>query len=73
MGIWKGCLQLAIVFLGVQFGHSLRFYLPANGKRCLKEEIHKHALVKGKYELSDTHGHHTTIKVRAKLCVSSGL
>ena len=42
---------------------ALRFTLPSTGKRCLKEEIHKNALVKGDYELSTVHGHHTTVKV----------
>ena len=63
MELWKCTLQLITLLLSFQTCHSLRFYLPANGKRCLKEEIHKHALVKGKYELADMHGHHTTIKV----------
>ena len=44
--------------------HGLRFHIPANGKRCIKEEIHKHTLVKGEYELEDVRGHHTAIKVR---------
>lgn len=63
VGFRNTCLQLLAVLLSFHFGQSLRFYLPANGKRCLKEEIHKHALVKGKYELADMNGHHTTIKV----------
>jgi len=59
-------LQVFIFVVSFQLASSLKFELPANGKRCLKEEIHKHALVKGDYELSDVHGHHTTVKASAQ-------
>lgn len=42
---------------------SLMFYLPANVKKCLKEEIHKDILVKGDYFAAEIHGHHTTLEV----------
>lgn len=42
---------------------SLMFYLPANTRKCLKEEIHKDILVKGDYFVSDIAGHHTKLEV----------
>jgi len=42
---------------------SLMFYLPANVKKCLKEEIHKDILVKGDYYVSEINGHHTKLEV----------
>lgn len=42
---------------------SLMFYLPANVKKCLKEEIHKDILVKGDYSAVEINGHHTTLEV----------
>jgi hypothetical protein len=42
---------------------SIMFYLPANVKKCLKEEIHKDVLVKGEYELSAVAGHETRLDV----------
>ena len=42
---------------------SLMFYLPANSKKCLKEEIHKDVLVKGDYHLTEIVGHHTKLEV----------
>lgn len=42
---------------------SLMFYLPANQKKCLKEEIHKDILVKGDYFVSEIAGHHTKLEV----------
>jgi hypothetical protein len=43
--------------------NALMFYLPANVKKCLKEEIHKDILVKGDYFISDVVGHHTKLEV----------
>ena len=42
---------------------SLMFHLPANVKKCLKEEIHKDILVKGDYFVSEIVGHHTKLEV----------
>ena len=42
---------------------SLMFYLPANSRKCLKEEIHKDVLVKGEYELTEIAGHTTKLEV----------
>jgi len=38
-------------------------YLPANVKKCLKEEIHKDILVKGDYHITEIVGHHTKLEV----------
>ncbi|XP_067941323.1 transmembrane emp24 domain-containing protein 10-like [Watersipora subatra] len=59
----KELTVLLLIGCQLTFSTALRFTIPANGKRCLKEEIHKHALVKGDYELSQIHGHHTTVKI----------
>jgi hypothetical protein len=42
---------------------SLMFYLSANSKKCLKEEIHKDVLVKGEFEVTEIAGHHTKLEV----------
>jgi hypothetical protein len=59
--------KLALTFLVymtcVSSIHSLMFYLPANSRKCLKEEIHKDILVKGDYELTDIAGHTTKLEV----------
>lgn len=54
---------LIISLMHVAFIESLMFYLPANYRKCLKEEIHKNILVKGDYELTEIVGHHTKIEV----------
>ena len=46
---------------------SLMFHLPPNGKKCLKEEIHKDVLVTGEYTMSETPDvHTTTLTVRSE-------
>ncbi|XP_072277403.1 transmembrane emp24 domain-containing protein 10-like isoform X2 [Pyxicephalus adspersus] len=42
---------------------AISFYLPAENKKCLKEEIHKDVLVTGEYEVSEQHGIVTHLKV----------
>lgn len=42
---------------------ALRFYVPANGKKCLKEEIHKNIVVTGEYEISEGIGYTTSVHV----------
>lgn len=39
------------------------FHLAPNGKKCLKEEIHKDVLVTGEYTMSDAPGHKTSLIV----------
>jgi hypothetical protein len=57
-------LHMVIVYLTlVSSIESLMFYLPANQKKCLKEEIHKDILVKGDYFVSEIAGHHTKLEV----------
>ena len=60
----KTYIQLFIFYLTFLSSiESLMFYLPANTKKCLKEEIHKDILVKGDYFVSDIVGHHTKLEV----------
>ncbi|XP_069824344.1 transmembrane emp24 domain-containing protein 10-like isoform X2 [Dendropsophus ebraccatus] len=42
---------------------AISFYLPAGGRKCLKEEIHKDVLVTGAYEAAEVPGSVTHIKV----------
>uniref|UniRef100_A0A8C5MIQ1 GOLD domain-containing protein n=1 Tax=Leptobrachium leishanense TaxID=445787 RepID=A0A8C5MIQ1_9ANUR len=35
---------------------AISFYLPTQGKKCLKEEIHKDVLVTGEYEVAEQQG-----------------
>ncbi|KAM8939985.1 transmembrane emp24 domain-containing protein 10-like [Pelodytes ibericus] len=42
---------------------AISFYLPPEGKKCLKEEIHKDVLVTGEYEVSDQPGLSSHLKV----------
>ncbi|KAG8563662.1 hypothetical protein GDO81_016169 [Engystomops pustulosus] len=42
---------------------AISFYLPADSKKCLKEEIHKDVLVTGDYEVAELPGAVTHLKV----------
>ncbi len=53
---------LLVLFFASQI-ESLMFYLPANSKKCLKEEIHKDILVKGDYHITEIVGHSTKLEV----------
>ncbi|XP_073443719.1 transmembrane emp24 domain-containing protein 10 [Dendrobates tinctorius] len=35
---------------------AISFQLPPNGRKCLREEIHKDVLVTGEYDISEPHG-----------------
>lgn len=53
-----------ILFSGkIFFTEALRFYVSANDKKCLKEEIHKNVVLTGEYEMTDAVGHTTTVHV----------
>ncbi|KHN82857.1 Transmembrane emp24 domain-containing protein 10 [Toxocara canis] len=57
-------LSLLGVLLGIlEYSSALRFYVPANGKKCLKEEIHKNVVVTGEYELSEGTGYTSSVRV----------
>jgi len=43
--------------------NCIMFYLPANARKSLKEEIHKDILVKGEYDVTQIHGHTTKLEV----------
>ncbi|MFH4982337.1 hypothetical protein AB6A40_009046 [Gnathostoma spinigerum] len=51
---------LYFVLLGID---ALRFHVPPNGKRCLKEEAHKNVVVTGEYELSEGVGYTSTVHI----------
>jgi len=61
MSITGALLFSVLLFADVVVG--IRFHVPANGKKCLKDEIHKGKLVKGDWWMEDVRGHHTDIKV----------
>ena len=42
---------------------ALMFHLPGNGKKCLKEEIHKDVLVTGEYDISDAPNQRVNLRV----------
>jgi len=54
---------LFMLAIMVTYVSSIRFHLKPNGKKCLREEIHKDVLVTGDYELSEAPGQKTHIKV----------
>ena len=54
---------LALLLASLVSVESVMFYLPANSKRCLKEEIHKDVLVTGEYTLSEGPGQKTNLRV----------
>ena len=52
---------LTVILLQTVSG--LRFHLPANDKRCLKEEMRKDVMLTGDFELSDSPGVRTDLTV----------
>lgn len=54
---------LSIVLACIYTAECLRFSLPSNEKKCLKEEIHKDVLVTGDYEISESQGAKATLLV----------
>jgi hypothetical protein len=56
-------LYSVILVLDLMPTESLRFHLPPNTKRCLKEEMRKDVLVTGQYDLSDAPGQRTDLSV----------
>eukprot|EP00061_Rhincodon_typus_P011056 g35799.t1 len=58
-------LVTTLLLVSVSFlprAHSISFHLPANSRKCLREEIHKDVLVTGEYELSEQPGGRTDLK-----------
>ncbi|KAE9417808.1 hypothetical protein Angca_003228 [Angiostrongylus cantonensis] len=47
----------------VELASGLRFNVPANNKKCLKEEIHKNVVVTGDYEFSGGIGYSGSVHV----------
>lgn len=46
---------------------ALQFYLPVNSRKCLQEDIHKHVLLTGEYQVSEQPKTTTTLKVRERV------
>uniref|UniRef100_UPI0035901130 transmembrane emp24 domain-containing protein 10 n=1 Tax=Myxine glutinosa TaxID=7769 RepID=UPI0035901130 len=59
---------LLLIALGIAHGQAVSFYLGANTKKCLKEEIHKGVLVTGEYDISEQ----ANSKVDLRIIDSSG-
>jgi len=60
-----GDISLLVVLTAamMHLSNALRFYVPPNGRKCLKEEIHKNVVVKGEYELVDAPGYTASVHV----------
>ncbi|CAJ0589207.1 unnamed protein product [Cylicocyclus nassatus] len=55
-------LSLTLLVL-IEICNALRFNVPANNKKCLKEEIHKNIVVTGEYEISEAAGYSASVHV----------
>lgn len=76
ISVFVGCIisEMNLSLLGVilvmfECSSALRFYVPANGKKCLKEEIHKNVVVTGEYELSEGNGYTSSVHVSTLLFI----
>ncbi|KAK6038989.1 hypothetical protein COOONC_23507 [Cooperia oncophora] len=47
----------------VTVAYGIRFNVPANNKKCMKEEIHKNIVVTGEYEFSEAIGYTGSVHV----------
>jgi hypothetical protein len=56
-------LLLLILSTEMLLTSALRFYVPSNDKKCLKEEIHRNVVLTGEYEFSDVIGHSSSVHV----------
>ncbi|KAH7715354.1 integral membrane protein [Aphelenchoides avenae] len=56
-------LRVVLLLLVVQQTVALRFYVESNGKKCLKEEIHRNVVLTGEYEFSEAIGHTASVHV----------
>ncbi|KAG9481691.1 transmembrane emp24 domain-containing protein 10 [Eleutherodactylus coqui] len=61
-------LPLALLLFVCGSVRPISFQLPPNGRKCLREEIHKDVLVTGEYDVSEPHGQG---QVRLKITDSS--
>ncbi|XP_029454265.1 transmembrane emp24 domain-containing protein 10 [Rhinatrema bivittatum] len=55
------CLLVLLQLCGSAL--AISFHLPANGRKCLREEIHKNVLVTGEYELSERPAGRTNLRI----------
>lgn len=64
-----GLVVVLTILLLPLFAHCLRFHLPPNTKRCLKEEMRKDVLVTGEYQLGESVGVRTDLIVSISCCL----
>lgn len=64
-------VMLLLVIVLISQTESIRFYVPPNGKKCLKEEIHKNVVVTGSYEFADNTGHLSSVHVSRPLYIDN--
>lgn len=57
------CCLLLLILSNILFCSSIRFHVQTNGKKCLKEEIHRNVVMTGDYEFSDLIGHTSSVHV----------
>ncbi|VDN52916.1 unnamed protein product [Dracunculus medinensis] len=56
-------ISLLLLISILPYSNAIRFYLPPNGRKCLKEEIHKNVVVTGEYEFSEGVGYQSSVHV----------
>ena len=61
----KLSVVLALALVSQVFG--LMMDLPPNGRKCLREEVHKDVLVTGEFEMSEVPGQRTDLIVSVLL------
>lgn len=59
---WYRTIFLLLACLHI-VSNALRFYVPSNEKKCLKEEIHRNVVLTGEYELSEAVGSTASVHV----------
>lgn len=56
-------VDVILIIVLISQAASIRFLVPSNGQKCLKEEIHKDVVVTGSYEFADSAGHINSVHV----------
>ncbi|KAI6199762.1 hypothetical protein M3Y96_00661200 [Aphelenchoides besseyi] len=52
-----------LIFFYIALVEALRFHVPSNEKKCLKEEIHRNIVLTGEYEFSEAIGNTASVHV----------
>lgn len=69
MSSWHRTVLLLLVSL-CAITHALRFHVPSNEKKCLKEEIHRNVVLTGEYEFTEAMGTTASVHVSNLSCLS---